>query len=190
MRDVATRRGDWRRLTLAKGRRLPFRWCCLSAVVLAVGCASTHHSGCSPLVRVNYGPPLVSALRAGGTGDASGTSRESRPLLRLRRYSGGAAPRRGDAGWACRSRQPAVGGRTELATRAGGSAVRSAIYSCKRKAGPATRRRRQHGTCHSNRSPVQLPYNQRRRALASLSLSDRLRVSPGDVKGMRRNLRA
>ncbi len=113
-----------------------------------------------------------------------GVSAASRTALLRRRRS----PPAGDAGWACRSRRPAVGGRTELATRAGGAAVRSAFYSCEREAGPATRRRRQHGTCHSNRSPVQLPYNQRRRALARLSLSDRLRVSPGDVNGVRRNL--
>jgi len=68
-----------------------------------------HDKGCSPLVRVDYGPPLVSARRSGGTGDASGTSRESRPLFGLRRYNGGAAPRPGDAGRACRSRRPAVG---------------------------------------------------------------------------------
>ncbi len=49
MRDVATRRRDWRRLTLAKGRRPPFRWCCLSAVVLAVGCASTTTVAAHPL---------------------------------------------------------------------------------------------------------------------------------------------
>jgi len=49
MRDVSTRRRDWRRLTLAKGSRPPLRWCCLSAVVLAVGCASTTTMAAHPL---------------------------------------------------------------------------------------------------------------------------------------------
>jgi len=40
---------DWRRLTLAKGRRPPLRWCCLSAVVLAAGCGSTTTKAAHPL---------------------------------------------------------------------------------------------------------------------------------------------
>ncbi len=36
-------------LTLAKGRRPPLRWCCLSAVALAVGCGSTTTRAAHPL---------------------------------------------------------------------------------------------------------------------------------------------
>ena len=95
MRDVATRRRDWRRLNIGEGPPTA------TSTVLSVRSGSCrrlrvdHDNGCSPLVRVDYGPPLVSARRSGGTGDASGTSRESRPLLGLRCYGGGAAPRRG-----------------------------------------------------------------------------------------------
>ncbi len=49
MRDGATRRRDWRRLTRAKGRRPLLRWCCLSAVALNVGCGSTTTRAAHPL---------------------------------------------------------------------------------------------------------------------------------------------
>ncbi len=45
----ATRRRDWRRLTPAKRRRPPLRWCCLSAVAFAVGCGSTTTRAAHPL---------------------------------------------------------------------------------------------------------------------------------------------